>query len=313
MAPRLRRALASAPQSRLAVGAAHRATRRVLRVLGFHGVTNPARFAGLLSTVCKYYSPVSAETVVAAIRGEERLPDYPVWFTFDDGLPSTFDAGQTLNEHGISATAYVCPATVSRPGRLWFQTYEAALLAGLLDPRQGPQYNLRQLKSAPDGERRRLIAELEDRLGPTEDSFPLSVSVDRLRAWAAQGHSIGNHTWDHPCLDTCTEERQVRQVIDAHEALHSWGFAPVHFAYPNGNHTERTEATLRDLGYATGVLFDHHLTRDKSQPLRLSRLRIDSDATDRRALSILSGAHSAAFAATNHIRRAGHPRKMSSN
>lgn len=290
-----RRTLALAPQLKSVTELAHRATPRTLRILGFHGVPNPEQFKGLLKEICSRYHPVSMEEVAAAARDEAQLPDHPVLFTFDDGLCSTFDAGQILAENRISATAYVCPSVIGRPERLWFQTFEAAVQAGLVDLPNEPAFELGRLKLVPDRERRRSIAELEARLAAEGHTPPDIVSVETMRSWIDLGHSIGNHTWDHPCLDKCSAVDQVQQVVEAHEALTAWGFEVRHFAYPNGNHSERSEAALRQLGYETAVLFDHRLTRDTSRPLRLSRLRIDSDASTRRAMSILSGAHSFAF------------------
>ena len=96
-----RRTLALAPQSKSVTELAHRATPRTLRILGFHGVPNPEQFEGLLKEICSRYHPVSMEEVAAAARDEAQLPDHPVLFTFDDGLCSTFDAGQILAENRL--------------------------------------------------------------------------------------------------------------------------------------------------------------------------------------------------------------------
>lgn len=290
----VRRGIAGLPQSALVSDVSRRLTRGRLRILGFHGVDDLGRFEVLVGEILRRYVPVSADEVAGSLRGGDPLPENAVWFTFDDGLASTFSAGPLLASRGITATAYVCPGVIDRPGRLWFQTFEAAIAAGLVPEAQVASMRAR-LKAMPDEERRETIARLADRLagdGPGgQGQTGERVGVDDLRRWVALGHTIGNHTWDHPCLDTCTEQEQEKQIVRAHEALTGWGLATGDFAYPNGNHTARAEQVLRELDYRTGLLFDHRLTR-LEHPLRLSRLRIDSDATTRRARSIASGAHS---------------------
>lgn len=289
----IRRTLGRAPQSTAARNASRVLTRRTLRVLGFHGVAHLDHFDRLLTAICRDYTPVDAAMARSAVEGRATLPDHPVWFTFDDGLASTFDAGEVLQQHGIRATAYVCPATVGTTDRLWFQTVASASAVGLLPAEHGATTTT-SLKTVPDPERREVVAELEEQLRGAGAPPPAAVTVDALHAWVAQGHEIGNHTWDHPCLDTCPAAEQRRQIERAHHALAGWGLTPTTFAYPNGNHTAVSEAVIRDLGYESAVLFDHRLARP-GNPLRISRLRLDSDADTRRALSILSGAHSIAL------------------
>ena len=46
---------------------------------------------------------------------------------------------------------------------------------------------------------------------------------------------LGNHSWDHPCLEQCTEEDRRAQVMRAHEWLKDKiGTVPTLFSYPNG-------------------------------------------------------------------------------
>lgn len=289
-----RRTLAALPQTRLATQTARTFTADRLRILAFHGVDDLPAFERLLRTTTQQYTPVSADQVVSWLHRGYSLPRYPVWFTFDDGLPSTFDAGGMLEEFGISATAFVCPSTVEQPARLWFQTVFAAEQVGIRLPESKEHPSLAALKRLPNHERVAYVTQLEQAL-VSAGHDPPSLGLDRLRAWTSQGHSVGNHTWGHPCLDTCTEPEQRHEIVHAHEQLQKWGLEPTLFAYPNGNHTAYSEQVLVELGYDAAVLFDHRMSSMSGYPLLVSRLRIDSDITERRALSILSGSHSTAF------------------
>jgi peptidoglycan/xylan/chitin deacetylase (PgdA/CDA1 family) len=290
----MRAALGQLPQAAPVVSLSRRLTRGDLRVLAFHGVPDLDAFDRLVSAVLRHYRPVSEGDVAAAIESGHDLPEYPVWFTFDDGLRSTIDAGEVLASRDVSATAFVCPAVIAQPGhRLWFQVAADAQDQGLLEALLGEGRSPAHLKTLPDDDRRRLVASLEREIRPTDPGSV--VGVADLERWRDQGHTVGNHTWDHPCLDTCTQDEQERQLRQAHDALIRWGLEPRFFAYPNGNDTPRAAAVARELGYVGSLLFDHALSGPVARatsPHQISRLRLDSDSEARRALSILSGAHS---------------------
>jgi peptidoglycan/xylan/chitin deacetylase (PgdA/CDA1 family) len=106
------------------------------------------------------------------------------------------------------------------------------------------------------------------------------LTSDELRTWLGAGNEVGNHTWDHPCLDQCPEIEQLNQIRSAHAWLTSlMGAPPTMFAFPNGNPSPAARAELLRLNYSTAVLFDHRLTRlDHADPLLLSRLRVNATA-----------------------------------
>ena len=74
----------------------------------------------------------------------------------------------------------------------------------------------------------------------------------------------------------------------------SGGFERVRlFAYPNGDWTPDSERVLAELDYDLALLFDHRLADvAEANPLRVSRVRLDTDASVGRARAILSGGHS---------------------
>lgn len=296
VSPRVRRLVAEVPQSRAARALARRATPHRLRILAFHGVPDLARFEQLLDELLLDYAPVSAGDVRSALDGEGELPRFPVWFTFDDGLPSTFQAGRALADRAIQATAFVCPAVLDTNQYLWFQVWERCRKAGLLDGEdEGKRFALGRLKALPDEERRLETDVLHARLTSAGDQPPPQADQAMLEAWVRQGHDLGNHTWDHPMLDQCSPEEQREQVISAHRGLEARGFTPRFLAYPNGNGSGPAADAAAELGYAGSLLFDHRLTDLSGDRHRLSRLRLDSDAGTRRAASVASGAHSSAM------------------
>lgn len=276
-----------------------------LRILAYHDVPDPDRFRAQLKHLVRHYVPVSAEQVVAALAGTAGLPRRAAWVTFDDGHPDVLaNAAPLLTSYGVPATMFVCPAVVDTSDPLWWQVVEAAGSLGVMPATGTVGTGLpavrRWLKSSPDEERRAFVAACERSLRAAgHDRDRRQLTTQELRAWTSQGHTLGNHTWDHPVLPRCTPAEQVTQVDRAHTWLgDTLPGQPLLFAYPNGDWTATTELRLRHLGYSAAVLFDHSVARLTHGPLRLSRLRVSSTAPVRRFRAILSGAHSAAYACT---------------
>jgi peptidoglycan/xylan/chitin deacetylase (PgdA/CDA1 family) len=295
------------------IGAAFAAaTARRLRILAYHGVPDPATFRAHLDHLRSRYRPVSGAQVAAAFSGGPALPPRAVWVTFDDGRADVVDDGlPELRRAGVPATLFVCPGLIEERRPFWWDIVTGSLDAAGAYEYEGRTWTDRglvtRLKQVPDPERRRVLADLESRTPDAGDRDRV-LTRGQLDEWLAAGHEIGNHTWDHPCLDQCEPEEQAAQVARAHEALTAMtGTAPTLFAYPNGDWADAAERELRRLGYGIGLLFDHRLAAPSQQPLRLSRLRIDSDAPPRRTTAIVSGAHSTLFQARRAVseRRGG--------
>ena len=215
-----------------------------------------------------------------------------------------------LDRLGIRATLFVCPGLVDTDRPFWWEVVDAALALGIRPGTVAADARDEELalhmKVLPDARRRALVAELEEAV-VERTGQPLrrrQVTEAELRGWGEAGHGIGNHTWDHPCLDRCDPESQLEQVAAADRWLRErWPSSLRVFAYPNGNWSPATEDALTRYGYRLAVLFDHRLSRVSAPPLRLSRLRISSDAPLSRFRSILSGTHSSALRLGARLRR----------
>lgn len=288
---------------------------RRLRVLAYHEVADTAAFEAQMRHVARHYIPVSGDHVLAAIRGEHDLPVNAVWITFDDGHPSVLEAGRPiLDRFGISATMFVCPGVIDTDQPFWWHVVASALEAGIR-PRLDDNHLwtteelITYLKTKPDADRREFVSELAAAVRTREGREPAARQLRReeLSSWSAAGHQVGNHTWDHPCLDRCPPMEQHRQIEWAANWLNDLGIhAPV-FAYPNGNSSPETERVLTDLHYAGAVAYDHRVSR-LTDPLRISRLRVSASAPLPRFKAIVSGLHAQAYQAGMRTRLMGrHP------
>lgn len=280
-----------------------RALPRRLRVLAYHGVPDPSAFGRHLAHLTSSYHVVSGAQVAAALDAGAGLPDRAVWITFDDGRPDVVENGlPELGRFGMPATLFVCGGLVDGPSPFWWSIVEGALVDGPLefDGRTWTDRRLvTHLKTVEDRRRRDFV----EGLAPS-GAIDTSVGRAHLATWIDAGLEVGNHTWDHPCLDRCDPLEQRRQIVESHDRLAGvLGHAPTLFAYPNGDVTAAAKAALREAGYQLALAFDHRLADLAGDRFEMSRFRVDSNAPIDRFRAILGGAHSAFFHARSGVRR----------
>jgi len=278
-------------------------TRRDLRILAYHDVEDARSFEHQMAHLRRHYVPVSCEDAVLALRGERELPARSVWVTFDDGSPTVVErALPIMRRYDVPSTMFVCPAVIDTVTPFWWQTVEMSWAAGIRptdgagEPSESPAALAGQLKLVPDEQRRSIVSQIVNEYQAVTGSPPMrtQISETQIRAYLAAGGTLGNHTWDHPCLDMCADASASRQVTDAHAAIERrFGVTPSVFAYPNGNGSTTAERVLGDLGYRAALLFDHGLTRLGGPPLRTSRLRVGDHNTAARYRAVVAGSHPA--------------------
>lgn len=288
-------------------GMARLLTRGRLRILAYHGVPDADLFAAQMEYLVATYTPVHEDDVGASIRGERKLPHGAAWVTFDDGDPSVVQNGlPTLTRLGVPATMFVCPGLIETDVPFWWRLTDWAM-EHLPEKTTtfAPDGDLTEyVKTVTDGRRREIVkALLADAARPLPTSWR-QLSEAELAAWVEAGMALGNHSWDHPCLDQCSPDAQREQIRSTHEWLADHlGRAPRSFAYPNGNFSEVVDAELSDLGYELGLLYDNRLADMTDPPLQLSRVMLEADQPAERLIGVLSGAQPAMRALASRLGR----------
>lgn len=261
-------------------------TRHDLRIVAYHDVVDAPAFRAQLEWIADRFTVVPGAEVAAAVRAGRRL-DRAVWLTFDDGFRGALEQGRAeLQRLGLPATAYVNPAFVEGALPWW-------LVAAAADV---PHVGITALKRRPDAERRAATVAAEASLPAAARAAVAAQMADHaaVRAWVDAGFELGNHTWDHPCLDTCEPAEQRRQVLQAHDWFTAHDLpAPTTFAYPNGDVGATAVEALREARYDDALRFDHALCDLDGDPLHRSRLRLDADVPLPRARAVVGGPHAA--------------------
>ncbi|MBC8159721.1 MAG: polysaccharide deacetylase family protein [Roseiflexaceae bacterium] len=91
--------------------------------LGFRLSVRPDRFAEQMAWLVEQgYTTVRLRDLAACLRAEQRCPERPVALTFDDGYADNYSAAlPVLRHYGFTATFYIVPGFVGRPGYMTWQ------------------------------------------------------------------------------------------------------------------------------------------------------------------------------------------------
>jgi len=272
-----------------------RASRR-LAVFAYHGIDDPDGFAQHLDHIRRTAAAMSLDEVLDAIEGRRALPRRAVLITFDDGHRSVLEVGlPMLRERELPAVAFVVAQVIDTDRPFWWtEVVDLAERGGTVSGMHAlePRDLVRALKRVPDGRRVEAIEQLRRTAEGPPTAMP-QLTTDDLRTMESGGIAIGSHTWSHACLSRCGDEACRQEIDSSHEKLtKGLGHPPTSFAYPDGDRDARAASRLRMLGYRAAFLFDHRLSpRRPSDPLAISRLRVNSTTTLDRFRTIASGLH----------------------
>jgi peptidoglycan/xylan/chitin deacetylase (PgdA/CDA1 family) len=274
----------------------HLRASRKLTVLAYHGIEDQNRFAGHLDYLINYMHPVSLEEVLYGIKGCRGLPRRAVLITFDDGDRSLLDVAMPmLRERGIPGVAFVIAGLLDTDTPQWEkEVRELALCGGTAADFSGLSADgyVRVLKNVSEELREAAIKELRRSASGASSAVP-QLRLHELYALESAGITVGNHSLTHAPLSTCTEDKIRSEVSRSHESLTAaLGHPPKAFAYPNGDADDRIIKMLTSLGYEVAFLFDHRISGfPPSDPLRISRVRVNSYTSLDRFKIIVSGLH----------------------
>ncbi len=228
------------------------------------------------------YELVSLIELVKRLRNRDSRLGKTIAFTVDDGYADFASVGVgVFAEFDCPVTMFVVTGVVDSGGWYWWdRLYETISLtrlgrievevgAGQFSAAVGTRELARSaatalaqsLKRVPDVERRRLLLEVERRLGvelPARAPAKFApMSWDEIRGCARRGVSFGSHTVTHPIMSQLDDASARREIEDSWLRLRAETNAVVPaFCYPNGGAGDisaREPAILRALGFDTAL------------------------------------------------------------
>ena len=233
---------------------------------------SPAHFEWQLQHLARFYHPVSATEVLAAVEGRHALPPRAVLLTFDDGYRDFRElAWPLLKEYRMPAVLFV-PTDFLDGGRrifwadaLWRMvketTHSRVFVPGLgIRPLATPRERLQTfreivdwLKAGPPRGRTVGLARLGEVFGVQPEPTRAFLNWPEVRQLAADRVTIAGHSRTHERLDQL-DKQALRTEIDGCRAdlvRELGGCAPL-FAYPYGEANASAVQAVRDSGVALG-------------------------------------------------------------
>ena len=247
--------------------------KRRLSILVYHDPA-PAVFERHVRYLGTRYTFVRLDDVIDALRGGSwaALPKYPLAVTFDDGWRGNRDLAEICRKYRCPITIYVCSQMVDTSRHYWWT--------------ETPDDE--ELKRLPTAKRLEVLRESGF---DHQRDYPDRQSLDR--AEAAEMIDIadfGSHTRFHPILTMCTGLEAEREIALSKDEVEAFSSRPcIHFAYPNGDFTDREIQYLSRAGYSSARTNDAGWNDHRVDPFRLRASGIPDDASTDRLAAYLAG------------------------
>ena len=289
-------AVESSIVARIANSVGSRLMRDRLLVLCYHGVLDGPNFEAQMRELVIHRDPVTLEDLAESVRTGDPLGPGSVLVTFDDGDRTVLDTGlPILVRLAIPAAMFVITDLIGTDEPFWWDELADLVAAGgvtSVADGDGPSM-FRALKRVPEAQRRRALAELR---GSATAPAPRRAQLEPgdLRLLEQGGVSVGSHSSTHPFLDRCPSADLESEVADSRRRLEELlGHRVTAFAYPNGNVNGAVRQASRMAGYDLAFGWDHRFAGNPpSDPLCISRVRVDDWTGLDRFRLLISGAHS---------------------
>lgn len=221
----------------------------------------PELLAEDLAFLQRYYNVVPLSALEA-----DNIPERAVVVTFDDGYRSVYEhAFPILSRFRMPATVYLVTDVVGTNQWIWinevnfFLRVEGALTRPLVSRWLGcdqtlPVGTLLDIMRAhyDSAGVDALIAELRKATGLTRSEQPrMHLDWAEIAVMIDGGITFGNHTTNHPNLDTLDRVRQEEAIGRALSCLAARLGTVTSLAYPFGDHNETSRTVALEAGHTS--------------------------------------------------------------
>jgi len=229
---------------------------------------NPLMFKEILAYIQRHYSIVSIDRLVKSLRSGQlkSLPSRAIAITLDDGHNGNFALAAILKGIDAETTIYLCSQIAGTERGFWWSALD--------DPEP--------LKLISNNARLAALRDLgfyEDHDMGSEHRQALSKHEIRIMS---EFVDFGAHTRFHPILPMC-DELTARAEIDlaVSEVEELSGQPCQHFAYPNGDVSERDRVLVQESGYESARTVNPGWVRPSTDSFMLPIVSMDEVVVDR--------------------------------
>ena len=262
------------------------AYKKRLRVLAYHGVPNEQAFSRQIQYLKKKYNIISIEDLQKHLNNKKKLPSYSLLITFDDGETNFLPNGlPVMKKYNIPGCVFVITQMIDTEEAFWWEVVRTHEKAAGENP-VAIRNKINILKGLSNFERLQILK-----------TYPKikqqQLKLKNLYQLVKNDIFVGNHSNTHPMFDKCTLEEINIELDNSREHFEKWNLPGYSiFAYPNGNHDSRTEKALLMRNIRMAFVFDHKINSKKINPLKISRIRTNSDMIISELKVKISGLHS---------------------
>lgn len=190
------------------------------------------------------YTFISPDQLMAIAEGKEPFPSLAVILTVDDGWKNNKNnIAAVAKFYNIPITIFASTQPIATGEAYWWSYIAAANKKGLVSE------SVSALKKVSNEERMEILNKVKGQLTMEREA----LTVEEVKEIDTNTPvSIGSHTVTHPILTKCSDEQSGFEISESRKILQQWLHRDVnHFAYPNGEYTEREIKFLKESGYKT--------------------------------------------------------------
>lgn len=229
-----------------------------------------------LAYLSHHHNFTTLDILVKAIRTGDWsvIPQKAIVITVDDGYKENFALMKVFKEYRVVPTIYVCTRIIDTNRHFWFKIH------GI---------RVQPLKRLFNSDRLKYLAQ---KVGytPTKQYPEQERQALNLQEIICMKDFVDfqSHSCFHPILTACHDEECKEEIIESRRELEALlGKKCKHFAFPNGDYTERELGFLRKAGYLSARTIDLGWNDLNTDPYKLKAMGITDNAlTSRLAIQV---------------------------
>ena len=258
-----------------------------LRVLAYHDVVDPVNFEAQLKWLKGKYHIIDIHLLKEHLFENKSLPSNSLLITFDDGDRTVLEKGlPILKKLDIPACLFIITGLIGSSKDFWWDIIKKN------EEKKG--FSPEEIMKIVNLNKESSNKERLEYLKKYPETFNKQLTIEEVKELESNRVYIANHSHSHPMFNKLEENELIEELEQVRLFFKVNGIGDFKvFAYPNGNNDLQTEELLRKNEVDIAFLFDHKINDKSINPLRISRIAVDSDNPLAEFKSKVSGLHSA--------------------